>query len=147
MPTETSVRHLLDLRAIEQLKYDYCWAYDTADIDTLVDLFTTDAVCELGAFGTFTGTDAIRAGYASIMANTGIPGSRRHLPGNPQIDISGDRANGRWYLLDLRTEQGAAQPVRIVATYADTYARVGEVWRIARTSLTIEWLEPDWPRP
>lgn len=133
---------LADLRAVEQLKYDYCWHYDEGATDELALLFTEDAVCELGAFGTFRGRDEIRQGYAGIMAATGIPGTRRHLPANPRIDVEGDRARARWYLVDLRTEPGVGQPVRIVATYDDECRRVDGEWRIARVSMTVHWREP-----
>lgn len=132
---------LVELRRVEQLKYDYCWAYDEGDVDRLVSLFTDDAVCELDFFGTWRGADEIRRGYGDLMAATGIPGSRRHAVTNPAIEISGDTATARWCVLDLRTEQGLAQPVRIVALADDGYRRVDGVWRIARSRLDVQWVE------
>jgi ketosteroid isomerase-like protein len=137
-----NIDNLLDLRAVEQLKYDYCWHYDDGAVDDLVALFTEDAVCELGPFGSFRGRKEIHEGYAGIMAATGIPGSRRHLPAAPRIDIRGDRAGAQWYLVDFRTEEGAEQPVRIVATYDDECRRTEAGWRIQRTSLVVQWVEP-----
>lgn len=133
---------LADLRAVEQLKYDYCWHYDSGGLDDLVALFTEDAVCDLGPFGTFRGLEEIRDGYAGIMASTGIPGSRRHLPAAPRIDIRGELASAQWYLVDFRTEDGVEQPVRIFATYDDELRRVDGDWLIARTSIVVEWREP-----
>lgn len=132
---------MVDLRRIEQLKYDYCWSYDTGDLEALMDLFVDDAVCELGMFGTWRGRQEIRQGYADLMAATGIPGSRRHAPANPQIEVSGDVARGRWYLVDYRTEEDVTQPVRIISTYDDEYVRSDGRWLVRRTSLTIEWVE------
>ena len=132
---------LADLRAVEQLKYDYCWAYDSGALGDLVELFTPDAVCELGAFGTYRGGQEIREGYAALMAVTGIPGTRRHLPANPRIEVEGDRARGQWYLVDFRTEPGVAQPVRIFATYDDDYVRAAGRWWIARTVMSVQWAE------
>lgn len=133
---------LVDLRRIEQLKYDYCWRYDSGDLDGLVELFTEDAVCELGPFGTWRGRTEIRAGYGALITATGIPGSRRHAPANPLIEVTGDSARGRWYLIDYRTEPDVAQPVRIIATYDDEYQRAGARWQVRRTSLEIQWMEP-----
>jgi ketosteroid isomerase-like protein len=139
---EITAETLVELRRVEQLKYDYCWAYDAGDLDRLVALFTDDAVCELGFFGTWKGRDEIRAGYGDLMAATGIPGSRRHAVTNPAIDIDGDTARGRWCVLDFRTEEGLAQPVRIVALADDDYHRVDGVWLIARSALDLQWVEP-----
>ncbi len=139
---QTDIDTLVALRRIEQLKYDYCWAYDSGDLDAVVGLFTEDAVCEMGFFGTWRGRAEIRAGYADVMASTGIPGSRRHMPGNPQITVEGEAARGRWYLVDYRTEAGVAQPTRIIASYDDLYSREGDRWLISRTSLEVHWVEP-----
>jgi ketosteroid isomerase-like protein len=133
---------LLDLRRIEQLKYDYCWAYDSGDVDALLQVFTSDAVCDMGFFGTWRGLAEIRAGYAGLMASTGIPGSRRHMPGNPQITLGGRAARGRWYLVDYRTEPGVEQPTRIIASYVDDYLREDDRWLISRTALEVHWVEP-----
>lgn len=133
---------LVTLRQVEQLKYDYCRNYDSGDIDALVRLFTRDAICEMGFFGTWHGLDQIRTGYSDLMTSTGIPGSRRHLPSNPQIEVDGDWARGRWYLVDYRTEPGVTQPVRIIASYDDDYARVDGRWLIRRTALEVHWVEP-----
>jgi len=133
---------LVELRRVEQLKYDYCWAYDEGDLDRLVSLFTEDAVCELGLFGTWRGVDQIRRGYGELMTGTGIPGSRRHAVSNPVVDIADDTATARWCVLDYRTETGLAQPVRIVAVADDEYRLVEGEWRIARSRLEVQWVEP-----
>jgi ketosteroid isomerase-like protein len=142
MVMEIDIDTLVDLRRIEQLKYDYCWRYDSGDLDALMGLFTDEAVCEMGLFGIWRGRDEIRRGYAEVMRTTGIPGSRRHAPANPQIEVDGDVARGRWYLIDYRTEENVTQPVRIIATYEDEYRRSGARWLVSHTSLTVHWIEP-----
>ena len=139
---EITAERLVELRRVEQLKYDYCWAYDEGDLDRLVGLFTDEAVCELGFFGTWRGAEELRRGYGELMAATGIPGSRRHVVSNPAIEIVGDRATGRWCVLDFRTEPGLTQPVRILAVADDEYHRVHGSWRIARSRLDVQWVEP-----
>lgn len=133
---------LVELRRVEQLKYDYCWAYDEGDLDRLVGLFTADAVCELGFFGTWRGSAEIRTGYGELMAATGIPGSRRHAVTNPAIELDRDTSTARWCVLDFRTEPGLAQPVRIVALADDEYRRVDGAWLITRSRLDVQWVEP-----
>jgi ketosteroid isomerase-like protein len=133
---------IVELRRVEQLKYDYVWAYDEGELDRLVSLFTDDAVCEMGFFGTWHGLAEIREGYGELMAATGIPGSRRHVVAQPDIEIGGDTATARWSVLDFRTEEGLEQPVRIVAVADDEYRLVDGRWRIARMRLDVQWVEP-----
>lgn len=133
---------IVDLRRVEQLKHDYCWRYDDGDLDGLTYLFTSDAVCELGFFVTWRGVEEIRAGYGALMAATGIPASRRHAVTNPDIDRRGDHASALWCVLDFRTEADVGQPVRIVGVADDEYVRMDGSWRIARTTLAVQWVEP-----
>lgn len=139
---EITAETLVELRRVEQLKYDYCWAYDDGDLDRLVGLFTEDAVCEMGFFGTWRGREELREGYGDLMAATGIPGSRRHAVAQPQLEVDGDVAAGRWTVLDFRTEAGLAQPVRIVAVARDRYHRIDGTWLIAHSALDVQWVEP-----
>jgi ketosteroid isomerase-like protein len=41
-----------DADEIRTLKHEYCWAFDADDLAGVMDLFTDDAVCDLGPFGT-----------------------------------------------------------------------------------------------
>lgn len=128
--------------AVEQiraLKHEYCWAFDAGDLHRLLDLFTDDAVCELGPFGTWRGKQEIENGYRDQMVASRVPGGRLHSVTNALIAVDGDRATGRWYLVDYDIEPGTPQPVRLLATYADTYRREGGRWRFAVTSVTIHW--------
>jgi len=124
---------------IRELKHEYCWAFDAGDLDRVMDLFTDDAVCELGPFGAWRGRAEIERGYREQMVYSRVPGGRLHAVTNEVIAVDGDTATGRWYLVDYDIEPGTTQPVRLLATYADGYRREGGRWRIATTSLTIHW--------
>ena len=126
-------------REIAGVKHAYCWSYDSGDLDALVDLFTEDAVCDFGEFGSWSGREEIRREYAAQMAGSGVPGTRMHTVTNPWITVDGDGARGRWYLVDLRTVAGHSQPVKILGWYDDAYRREAGRWRIARTSIDLLW--------
>jgi len=134
-----SIAELLDRYQIAELKHAYCWAFDEADLEGLMALFTADAVCELGTFGTWTGGEEIRSGYRHQFVASKVPGGRLHSVSNPVLRISGDNATGRWYVVDYDIEAATVQPVRILATYEDSYRLESGGWRIARTSLKIHW--------
>jgi ketosteroid isomerase-like protein len=130
---------LRDVEAIRDVKIRYCWRYDRGDLPGVLELFTDDAVCELGSFGSWTGRAEIEAGYRDQMVDSGVPGGRLHALSNPLIEVTGDTAIGRWYLVDYDISGGSAQPIRLLATYRDEYRQVAGRWLIARTALNVEW--------
>jgi hypothetical protein len=132
----------VDVDAIRALKHRYCWCFDDGDLEGLLALFTGNAVCELGPFGSWHGIAEIRAGYARQMVDSGVPGGRLHSVTNELIDVEGDSATGRWYIVDYDIMPGAAAPVRIIGSYTDDYSRVDDRWLIARTAVQIRWRAP-----
>lgn len=128
-----------DLAAIRELKSRYCWYFDDGDLDGVVSLFTDDAVCELGTFGSWRGRDEIEAGYRAQMVDSQVPGGRMHALSNPLIEVDGDTATGRWYLVDYDISGGSEQPIRLLASYRDEYRYQDGGWLMARTALTIHW--------
>ena len=129
-----------DWAEIYQLKSAYGWHYDRPDFDALIDLFTDDAVCVFGAYGTWTGKDEIRAGFAE---NVGAPDNHfpsLHTFANPMILIDGDQATGKWYLMDFVLTGTSTDPVlRVMGVYDEIYRRENGRWRIARMELTFLW--------
>lgn len=126
-------------RVIAELKHVYCWSYDRGDLDTLVHLFTDDAVCDFGELGRWEGRTEIRRAYAAQMAASQVPGTWVHSVTNPRIEVDGDTARGRWYLVDLHTTPDERRPARIHGWYDDLYRRDQSGWRIARTSIEFLW--------
>jgi ketosteroid isomerase-like protein len=132
--------HADDVAAICELKTRYCWYFDDGDLDGVVALFTDDAVCELGSFGSWRGREEIIAGYRGQMVDSQVPGGRIHALSNPLIEVAGDHATGRWYLVDYDISGGSEQqPIRLLASYRDEYRCVDGQWLIVRTALTIHW--------
>lgn len=136
MPTRSAAD---DVAAICDLKSRYCWSFDDGNLDGVVSLFTDDAVCELGTFGSWRGREEIEAGYRAQMVDSQVPGGRIHALSNPRIEIDGDSATGCWYLVDYDISGGHEQPIRLLASYRDEYRYVEGRWLMARTALTIHW--------
>jgi hypothetical protein len=126
-----------DVAQLCSLKYEYCYAFDSGDLARLTALFTADAVCDLGPFGTWRGIAEITDGYREQMVASKVPGGRLHSVSNPLIEVDGDDARGRWYLVDYDIEAGASQPIRLLAGYDDEYRRERGAWRISLSRLTI----------
>ena len=96
-----NIEELASLEEIRQLRYTYSWCYDSGDLDGLVAVFTDDAICGFGPYGTWTGTEEIREGFRNSFQATGVPGTTMHAVTNPIIQLNDDEATGKWFLIDL----------------------------------------------
>jgi ketosteroid isomerase-like protein len=129
-----------DWTDIYQLKSAYGHYYDTPDFEALVDLYTDDAVCVFGAYGTWNGKEEIRAGFAENVGAPDNPFPSLHMFLNPMIAIDGDEATGKWYLLDCVLTGGSQDPVvRVMGVYDERYRRENGRWKISRMDLTFLW--------
>jgi ketosteroid isomerase-like protein len=134
------VQNAADWAEIYQLKSAYGIHYDTPDFEALVDLFTDDAVCVFGAYGTWNGKEEIRAGFAENVGAPSNPFPSLHSFVNPMITIDGDEATGKWYLLDFVLTGTAEEPVlRVMGVYDERYRREDGRWKIASMDLTFLW--------
>jgi uncharacterized protein (TIGR02246 family) len=121
-----------DVQAIQRLKYDYCFAIDGGDYETWVSLFTEDGRFVRASGETFEGHDEIGT-FATEVFDAAFEHSA-HVVTNPVVDVDGDAATGRWYLLLFyrRTDggEGCTQ-----ARYDDEYRRVDGEWRVAESTV------------
>ncbi len=135
---------LEDVFEIEKLKAQYADAVDGGwtgarahDPDAVVALFVPDGVWDSGDYGGGEGHDGIRAFMAGGEAI--MPFAFHHIT-NPRIDVTGDRATGRWHaLLAVTVENGAQLQAGI---YDDVFARTNEGWRFERLGFTLAATTP-----
>ena len=122
-----------DVHAIQRLKYDYCYAIDGGDYERWVSLFTEDGRFVRDSGDTFEGHDELRE-FASEGFDVGFEHTA-HVVTNPAVDVDGDDATGRWYLVlfyrDANGNDGWTQ-----ARYDDEYRKVDGEWRVAESSVT-----------
>lgn len=138
----SSIEEFLEKEAIKELRARYSHYYDGQEVDKLTDLFTDDAVCEFGeAFGgDWVGREAIRARFTEYTGQQPYPHSLMHSVTNPLIELLDETtAHGRWYLHDLRTTEGAENPLILYGIYDDVYRKDDGVWRIHRTRIDFLW--------
>ena len=146
------VAELLAREEIKQLRLAYAAFYDRQLLDKLVDLFTEDAVCDFGHYGSWNGRAEIRSNYERELARNG-PFHALHIVTNPFIEFTGDgMAHGTWYLMDLLPRQkpanelstpgGHDNPLLYIAIYEDQYRKTAGAWKIQRTQLHFLW--PEW---
>lgn len=128
---------LVEIHAIERLKYTYLRCLDQKLWDELEGCFTDDATASYG------GGAAVFDNRAGIMdflrtamgSNSMLTSHKCH---HPEIDLTGpDTAKGVWALEDVVVLSGeggtGGVTIRGAAFYTDEYVKVGGHWRIKHT--------------
>lgn len=123
----------MDLIAIEELhrlKYRYLRALDLKLWDEFADTLAPDATAHYGDRLDFTGRDAIVQYMSETVGRDIITVHHCH---QPEIDVDGDQATGRWALDDTVIITSHRAVLRGAAFYEDRYVRLDGAWRIQHT--------------
>jgi SnoaL-like domain len=137
---------LVEITAIEQLKYRYVRFMDTKRWDDLAGLFVPDATASYGG-----GAVQLEGVAAILEFLTGSMGDETmltsHKVHHPEITLTGrDTAEGIWALDDVVILASLDMTVRGSSYYEDRYVKVGGEWRIAHTGYKRVYEEIE-PRP
>ena len=140
-----TIDDLLDIESIKHLRALGSKYLDSGDLEALVDLYTEDAVCEFGPYGSWHGRDTFLANFAEAEAPFYKSGyfSNLHVVTNHVVELTGpDTASGLVYLLDfvagdMMREGG--NPLYWLGVYDEQYRRGDGGWRISRQSLNFVW--------
>ena len=127
---------LVALEEIRQVKYRYLRCVDLKRWEEMAEVFTPDATADYGSPATgqplkFSSRDEI---IAFLRDKLGPDIITLHAAGQPEIDIDGAAASGRWRFEDTVIATEYRVLIKGAAFYEDRYAR-GEDgrWRIAHT--------------
>jgi hypothetical protein len=129
MDTATAQR-VEDQLAIRELVARYNYAIDEGRPEEWVATFVPDGTFESSALGKHTGPEALLTfakGY--IAAVTG-----RHCTSDFVIDIDGDEARSRCYLIAVNN--AAAPIISATAVYEDVLRRTPDGWRFVHRKVT-----------
>ena len=138
------LKKLLEVEAIKELRLSYNYLMDLRDLDQLVNIFTDDALCEYGPYGSWTGKEEILSNYRGVFTgDLKAPFSSFHPNANHRVQLLTDtRAEGQVYLMDFVTHVSAKEnPLLWLALYDEEYQKTNGQWKIARTSLQFFWPE------
>ena len=140
---------LEDIRAIEQLKYEYAGYCDDAyNPDGIAGLFVEDGEWIVDGEGaTLSGREAIRAHFAALSSK--ITWAQHYMIA-PKVQLSDDgtTATGTFYLLCLCTIERTNDPhekdaVILTLNYRDTFVKRDGRWffkeLIGRTHQVSDW--------
>lgn len=135
---EERVQRIEDAEAIRRLRYLYCEYGNLYDAENFVSLFAPGAVWDGGdAFGRQEGLEQIE----QMVRDAGerIRFSAHYIM-NEMIDIDGDSATGRWWLLMPCILDG--ESTWLFATYDDDYVRIDGRWLIKKITLGVKAFVP-----
>jgi ketosteroid isomerase-like protein len=127
MNASDRIERLEDREAIYDLLKRYCYLIAAADVDGVIDLFTSDCVVEV--LGTrYEGESGLRSLYASSLEFHPKPYIHNHL----LEDLEADTASGRCVLEIRQLRDG--QPEVGGGCYEDLYRKQAGGWKFeART--------------
>ncbi len=137
-------KELVEIRAIEQLKYRYLRHLDLKEFDELGRLLTDDATASYGGGAyRFEGRAAIVQFLNDTLSRTQMLTS--HKVHQPEIELVDEAdATGVWALEDKVIDTELGITITGAAFYDDAYVKVDGVWLIAHTGYrrVYEELEP-----
>ena len=139
---EERLRVLEDIEEIRKLKARYAAACDdNYDADAIAALFTEDAIWDGGSLGRADGRAAIHKFFS--RAAEFFPFAIHNVM-NPIIEVNGDSATGRWYLVQplTRRENDRESAMWLTGRYEDEYVRVGDEWKFKRLKFITIFLAP-----
>lgn len=136
------VGRLRDLEAIRTVLHRYSDIIDSWDVERLRTCFTDD-VTAIYNYNDINGIDNL-VGYFKDHHFTGPVGvekllGRTHFIGNMDIDLQGNEARSKTYLLALNIAQDSSLHSRC-NFYTDNWLRIGDHWRIRERHHVTAWM-------
>ena len=120
----TEFRRVADELAIRDLVARSADAVVRFDEKAWIDCWAESSRWILGGSAA-DGRDAILSRWLMVMGTIDFVAQ---LPEYGMLDVSGDRATGRWYVTELLWFKGG-DPARILGVYHDAYLRVDGAWK------------------
>jgi limonene-1,2-epoxide hydrolase len=134
------LQRIEDIETIKHLKARYCaFCDDNYNVQGIASLFTDDGVWDGGDLGKAEGHAAIIKFFE--RAPSAFSFAIHHVM-NPIIEVDGNRATGRWYLLQplIRTRRDGEAAMWLVGRYEDEYVRIGREWKFRRLKFITHFL-------
>lgn len=136
------LRTMIEIDAIKRTRMLYSHLMDSMRIDDLATIFTEDAICEFGPYGSWHGRETIRKNYHDVEAGN-VPFFAMHGTCDHLVELTGpDTAKGRAYLFEPMTVKSADEnPFIYLGVYDDEYRKVDGSWLIEKCTLQFFWPE------
>ncbi|KEQ14617.1 bile acid 7-alpha dehydratase [Endozoicomonas montiporae] len=132
MNLEQRIQQLEHLEAIRQLKHRYLNSCDLKDIEAVRQCFAEgEILIDYGVIGTFSHRDSFIRVFEQMACHAHV--IDLHHGTNPEIEVNGDQASGRWalYFFTIDGRTGASQ--QLGGFYQDRYRLIEGQWFIVET--------------
>lgn len=139
---EERLKRIEDIEAIKQLKARYAaFCDDNYNPEGIASLFIDDGIWDGGDLGKAEGHAAIVKFFQAAPSAFSFA---IHNVMNPIIEVDGDLATGRWYLLQplTRKSRNGETAMWLAGRYEDDYVRVGNQWKFKRLQFITRFLSP-----
>lgn len=134
MPATMSLEELGDRSRITDTLYAYCDYVDTPQIDRLVDLFTEDAVIDMGQDARFTG----RAELRSLLDRIRVWVTTNHYCANVRlVEYDGRSATTISSVYAYHDHPEQARTMHLWGRYLDELTKESGTWRIRERRLRV----------
>ena len=134
---EAQLRMVADELAIRSLVARYADAVAQYDGRAWVETWAEDGRWFMGG-GVSEGHEKLLATWNTLMA---LFERVIQLPQPGLVERAGDRATGRWGVVELGRTKGG-QPVFTLGSYQDAYRRTGTSWKFSERRLQIVYTGP-----
>ncbi len=137
---EERLKRIEDIEAIKQLKARYAaFCDDNYNPEGIASLFIEDGIWDGGDLGKAEGHAAIVKFFQAAPSAFSFA---IHNVMNPIIEVDGDLASGRWYLLQplTRKSRNGETAMWLAGRYEDDYVRVGNQWKFKRLKFITRFL-------
>lgn len=139
---DNAIAELLDERSIRKVKHQYLDASDRFDVSGVLATMTDEVVLDGGELlGRHVGKEAIGELVRNVGAATKFTA---HLVANEMIDVNGDSAVGRWWMVVPNTVRSGDKltPQWLFARSTTRFSRAQSGWLINHIQLEIRALGP-----
>lgn len=126
-----------NLLQIQQLYARYAWALDDSCNEDWLACFTEDGSVESSLFGHFHGREELRR-FLLKYQNAFKTMQLRHLNSNLLVDIFGERAEGRCYLVLYSSRRGRAD-INAIGIYRDQLEQIDGRWFFKSRKVTWDY--------
>lgn len=123
-----------DRTAILDIAHRFDFTIDSGDFDAHTALFAEDFSFR-SSFGDHDSVESYREWVEGFHAQMKQQGGTRHFALNPVVDIDGDTATMKSYLLIVSQGDGSTLGT---AVCEDAFARTADGWKLSRRSLTAD---------
>jgi ketosteroid isomerase-like protein len=135
MPMTMSLEQLADRARITDTLHAYCDFVDACQVDRIIDLFTEDALIDMGHDASFQGRAALRS---LLLDRLSLWATTSHHSSNVRfIDCDGQSATTISYIYAYHANPGEDRAMHLWGRYLDELTKESETWRIRLRRLRV----------